>query len=106
MNQPALVNKPLPPQDAHRSPQLTDLPSFSSREPGILLEPAHPRPPHSLFLYRPAQILPLTPTTPLTPLHPSFSPPDQKPKKSNPLNDLIDTEKTYVDLLTGIIRVS
>ncbi|GBE78232.1 hypothetical protein SCP_0111150 [Sparassis crispa] len=29
---------------------------------------------------------------------------DRKPKKSNPLNDLIDSEKVYVDLLTGIIR--
>jgi len=26
-------------------------------------------------------------------------------KKPNPLVDLIDTEKTYVELLTGIIRV-
>ena len=28
-----------------------------------------------------------------------------KAKKANPLIDLIDTEKTYVDNLTGIIRV-
>lgn len=32
---------------------------------------------------------------------------DQKPaKRPNPLIDLIDTEKTYVDLLSGIIRVT
>jgi len=29
-----------------------------------------------------------------------------KPKKPNPLSDLIDTEQVYVDLLAGIIRVS
>ena len=29
-----------------------------------------------------------------------------KPKKPNPLSDLIDTEMVYVDLLAGIIRVS
>lgn len=28
-----------------------------------------------------------------------------KPKKANPLTDLIDTEKAYVEQLTGIIRV-
>ena len=28
-----------------------------------------------------------------------------KAKKSNPLTDLIDTEKVYVDQLAGIIRV-
>lgn len=28
-----------------------------------------------------------------------------KPRKANPLNDLIDTEKAYVEQLTGIIRV-
>ncbi|KAL0580366.1 hypothetical protein V5O48_001611 [Marasmius crinis-equi] len=41
--------------------------------------------------------LPATPTSPLTPL-------DSKPKKSNPLNDLIDTEKAYTDLLGGVIK--
>ncbi|KAI0673528.1 hypothetical protein C8Q78DRAFT_969215, partial [Trametes maxima] len=29
---------------------------------------------------------------------------DGKPKKANPLTDLIDTEKVYVELLTGVIR--
>jgi hypothetical protein len=38
-------------------------------------------------------------------LNPSAAFSDAKPKKSNPLNDLIDTEKTYVEQLTGIIRV-
>lgn len=42
------------------------------------------------------------PSTPITPNTPSG---DAKPKKSNPLSDLIDTEKHYVDQLAGIIRV-
>ena len=42
-----------------------------------------------------------SPLTPVTPGH------DHKPsKRPNPLIDLIDTEKNYVDLLGGIIRVS
>ncbi|KAK7058887.1 hypothetical protein VNI00_001511 [Paramarasmius palmivorus] len=41
--------------------------------------------------------LPATPTTPNAPL-------DSKPKKTNPLNDLIDTEKGYIDLLGGVIK--
>lgn len=32
--------------------------------------------------------------------------PDIRAKRTNPLVDLIDTEKLYVDQLTGIIRVS
>ncbi|KAG5648068.1 hypothetical protein DXG03_007103 [Asterophora parasitica] len=91
MNQLALDHKPLPPpaQDhslapllppnhPHHPPSLT-LPSFGSLETGLALPP--------------------TPTTPS-----SSSSPDAKPRKSNPLSDLIDTEKTYVDQLTGIIR--
>lgn len=31
--------------------------------------------------------------------------PEGRAKKANPLNDLIDTEKAYVEYLTGIIRV-
>jgi hypothetical protein len=52
---------------------------------------------------------PFSPTSsgnasPITPNHPEH---DQKPaKRPNPLIDLIDTEKSYVDLLSGIIRVS
>ena len=42
--------------------------------------------------------VPPTPTTPT-------SPGGGKSKKANPLEDLINTEKTYVDCLTGIIRV-
>ncbi|KAJ3813760.1 hypothetical protein F5876DRAFT_86894 [Lentinula aff. lateritia] len=34
---------------------------------------------------------------------PNFEP-SSKPKKTNPLNDLIDTERAYVDQLTAIIR--
>ncbi|KDR85085.1 hypothetical protein GALMADRAFT_233698 [Galerina marginata CBS 339.88] len=42
---------------------------------------------------------PLTPTTPTSPY-----PPEGKPKRANPLTDLVDTEKAFVDQLTGIIR--
>lgn len=28
-----------------------------------------------------------------------------KPKRANPLTDLVDTEKVFVEQLTGIIRV-
>jgi hypothetical protein len=55
--------------------------------------------------------VPLTPTTPTTPTSPSVlsAPPspsaDGKSKKSNPLIDLVETEKLYVEQLTGIIRV-
>src|SRR6266849_547872 len=38
-----------------------------------------------------------TPTTPASP--------DIRAKRTNPLVDLIDTEKLYVDQLTGVIRV-
>jgi len=48
--------------------------------------------------------LPMTPITP-TGLQPPRSPAaDGKPKKVNPLTDLVETEKLYVDLLTGVIR--
>ncbi|KAI0830707.1 hypothetical protein BC628DRAFT_893757 [Trametes gibbosa] len=49
---------------------------------------------------------PLTPLTPAPGSLPSMppSPSEGKHKKANPLTDLIDTEKVYVDLLTGIIR--
>jgi hypothetical protein len=40
--------------------------------------------------------------TPHTPMTPSG---EGRKRKANPLNDLIDTEKVYVDQLTGIIRV-
>ncbi|KAF8642369.1 hypothetical protein AX16_009637 [Volvariella volvacea WC 439] len=46
----------------------------------------------------------LSPPSPSTPLSPSPSHPDQRPKKSNPLIDLIETERVYVDQLTGVIR--
>ena len=51
------------------------------------------------------------PLTPLTPAPGTLPPPpaspasEGKPKKANPLTDLIDTEKVYVESLTGIIRV-
>ncbi|THG98382.1 hypothetical protein EW026_g3805 [Hermanssonia centrifuga] len=47
---------------------------------------------------------PITPISPVgsTPSSPSGAP--RARKKVNPLTDLIETEKVYVDLLTGIIR--
>lgn len=42
-------------------------------------------------------------SAPSTPSASSF--PSDKPRKLNTLNDLIETEKNYVDLLAGIIRV-
>lgn len=48
---------------------------------------------------------PLTPNSAVSPSVPPSPSADGRPKKSNPLLDLIDTEKLYVDLLTGIIRV-
>lgn len=44
--------------------------------------------------------LPASPISPNT----SVDAGDPRPKKSNPLTDLIDTEKAYVEQLTGIIR--
>lgn len=43
----------------------------------------------------------LGPGTPSSPASP-----DPRSKRTNPLVDLIDTEKLYVDQLTGVIRVS
>jgi hypothetical protein len=42
--------------------------------------------------------------TPMSPSGPD-SHTEAKQKRANPLTDLIDTEKSYVDQLTGIIRV-
>ena len=42
------------------------------------------------------------PLTPTSPTGPSIL---DKPKRANPLTDLVDSEKTFVDQLTGIIRV-
>ncbi|KAH9858197.1 hypothetical protein C2E23DRAFT_170700 [Lenzites betulinus] len=50
---------------------------------------------------------PLTPLTPAPGSLPSIPPSpssEGRHRKANPLTDLIDTEKVYVDLLTGIIR--
>ncbi|KAF9569659.1 hypothetical protein CPC08DRAFT_812654 [Agrocybe pediades] len=44
-----------------------------------------------------------SPSTPVTPTTPSVSA-DSKAKRSSPLTDLVDTEKAFVDQLTGIIR--
>ncbi|KDQ30702.1 hypothetical protein PLEOSDRAFT_1035806 [Pleurotus ostreatus PC15] len=54
-------------------------------------------------------VVPLTPSTPTTPTTPTDpnTPTGEgsgRSKKTNPLTDLIETEKVYVELLTGIIR--
>ncbi|KAG7450419.1 uncharacterized protein BT62DRAFT_927719 [Guyanagaster necrorhizus] len=54
------------------------------------------------FSAEPGPSTPSTPTSPTTPVSPSY--PESKPKRSNPLTDLVDTEKNYVEQLTGIIR--
>lgn len=43
---------------------------------------------------------PVTPSSPASPASP-----DPRARRSNPLVDLIDTEKLYVEQLTGVIRV-
>ncbi|KAG7099301.1 hypothetical protein E1B28_001159 [Marasmius oreades] len=60
------------------------------------------RPPQLNLILEPSSLgLPLSlPATPSSPAHPQ----DSKPKKANPLNDLIDTEKAYTDLLGGVIK--
>ncbi|KAF5377436.1 hypothetical protein D9615_005323 [Tricholomella constricta] len=110
MNQLALDHKPLPPpaQD-HSLPSPPHNSSFNPPPPPPKSLDDHPHPPHlanlpSFNSFESGLALPLTPTTPVTPSSPSIPSPDAKPRKSNPLNDLIETEKTYVDQLTGIIR--
>jgi hypothetical protein len=41
----------------------------------------------------------------MTPATPMSDPSTGKPRKVNPLVDLVETEKAYVERLTGIIRV-
>ncbi|KIJ68349.1 hypothetical protein HYDPIDRAFT_106533 [Hydnomerulius pinastri MD-312] len=49
---------------------------------------------------------PITPVSPRGPPDPAMSLPSpvEKTKKSNPLTDLIESERSYVDFLTGVIR--
>ncbi|CAL1695493.1 unnamed protein product [Somion occarium] len=50
---------------------------------------------------------PITPISPVGAVSSGMPPSpsaEGKPKKTNPLTDLVETEKVYVDLLTGIIR--
>ncbi|KAF7339399.1 hypothetical protein MSAN_02153800 [Mycena sanguinolenta] len=58
-------------------------------------------PPSAPFLGSNISELPMTPATPMSPISPES---EAKQKRANPLTDLIDTEKSYVDQLTGIIR--
>ncbi|THV04850.1 hypothetical protein K435DRAFT_961582 [Dendrothele bispora CBS 962.96] len=78
---------PLPPleDDAPRDSTPPPPPKFSTSSP--LASPSLPA------------------ASPPVPSSPRSIPSDSsKPKKTNPLNDLIDTERSYVDQLTGIIR--
>ncbi|KAI0800876.1 hypothetical protein C8Q74DRAFT_1364547 [Fomes fomentarius] len=76
-------------------------------------EPPHPKPaPIDVNASLAASDLslgsaPLTPVSPnagVLPQPPASPSADGKGKKANPLTDLIETEKVYVELLTGIIR--
>ncbi|KAI0756608.1 hypothetical protein C8Q80DRAFT_1264647 [Daedaleopsis nitida] len=51
-----------------------------------------------------APLTPVSPNAGALPPSPSSPAADGKAKKSNPLTDLIDSEKVYVESLTGIIR--
>ncbi|KAL7285205.1 hypothetical protein ACG7TL_000298 [Trametes sanguinea] len=51
-----------------------------------------------------APLTPLSPSPGSLPSIPSSPSSDGKSRKANPLTDLIDTEKVYVELLTGVIR--
>ncbi|KAF7310974.1 hypothetical protein HMN09_00640700 [Mycena chlorophos] len=56
------------------------------------------------LLSAPEDGLPSLPSSPLSPASFGESQMEAKQKRANPLTDLIDTEKSYVDQLTGIIR--
>lgn len=112
---------PLPPKIVHDLdvdpsgslgllPPIPTLPSLGSLDHSAFLfaaSPAFIRVEHEVTSSI-ALNVPLTPTTPTSPTSssgPSSPSVDGKSKKSNPLIDLIETEKLYVDQLTGIIRV-
>ncbi|KAH8835154.1 hypothetical protein DL96DRAFT_1702156 [Flagelloscypha sp. PMI_526] len=83
------LEKPLPPpRDHFDAPQLPPKPRD--------LQPPQLPPVGGLSSLSLDGDLPVTPTSPTTP--------ETTKKKTNPLTDLIDTEKGYVDLLTAIIR--
>jgi hypothetical protein len=58
--------------------------------------------------YRPTHLLPIsntyTASEPTTPTTPSVTDGSEGKQKRNPLLDLVETEKTFVEQLTGIIR--
>lgn len=108
---------PLPPKITHDSdldppgsagllPPIPTLPSLGSLDHSAFLFAANPACVRvELFITSTIALnVPLTPTSPNSSAPPSPSA-IEKSKKSNPLIDLIETEKLYVDQLTGIIRV-
>lgn len=115
-----VYSPPLPPKIVHDSdygssessgllPPIPTLPSLGSLDHSALLfaaNPAYVRVEHYVTSTI-ALNVPLTPSTPTSPTSSGPSSPsgDGKSKKSNPLIDLIETEKLYVEQLTGIIRV-
>jgi len=61
----------------------------------------------SLFFALVLLTTPMTPTSPGgSPSHASSPLPEARSKKTNPLMELVETEKAYVDQLAGIIRVT
>ncbi|KAI0936527.1 hypothetical protein AcV5_004640 [Taiwanofungus camphoratus] len=112
---PAKLEKlpPPPPTEAHHDDWSTSPPPppkiVHGSSPEIAQGPNRPLPQidvsASLHAFHPALgSAPLTPNSAVSPSVPPSPSADGRPKKSNPLLDLIDTEKLYVDLLTGIIR--
>lgn len=88
-------------------PQINELPSFGSLDPGtsVCILSTSLQTQIVVLLNLGLIVPPLTPTSPSGSALPSPSF-ESKQKKSNPLIDLIDTERVYVDQLTGVIRVS
>jgi hypothetical protein len=67
---------------------------------------SHPAPPLNLR-FTPDLTTPMTPTSPGGSRSQQASPqPEAKSKKTNPLTELVETEKAYVDQLAGVIRVT
>ncbi|KAI0080080.1 hypothetical protein K474DRAFT_1590791 [Panus rudis PR-1116 ss-1] len=81
-------NIPDGPQSARVLPAINTSGSLSPNDTGLNVPP----------------ITPISPVGAIGPGVPRSPSSEGKPKKTNPLTDLVETEKTYVDLLTGIIR--
>ena len=105
------AEQPLPDIPLHLPPippiSLDDITSLARDSSSPKSNHTLPRTPSDVSLPPPDTSL-LSPATsgnntPISPSSPGGAP--KLPKKPNPLVDLVETEKTYVDLLGGIIRV-